>query len=87
MARLPWLFRTCSGVPNKQTKKKKKKTAADIIVFVIISDDFLLYIGYDMLFVLIRIASSRRFECVQTTNLHVKGNLRDIPFMPPDLAL
>ena len=50
-ARIPRLFQTRSGIPNKMNP-----IPADIIVFGIISGDF-----HGMLCVLIRIASMRQF--------------------------
>ena len=58
----PWLYWTCSGVPNKKTP-----IAADIIVFGIILCEFLFYIEIGMLCVLIRMASMRRFWWEHTT--------------------
>ena len=55
MARVPGLFRTRSRV------SKKNPITADIIIFLIILGDFLFYIDDDILYVLIRIASMRRF--------------------------
>ena len=40
-----------------------------------------------MLVVLIRIASMRKFSLKHLTYLHAKENHKDIPIMPPDLAL
>ena len=51
MACLPWMFQTHSWVP------RKNPIAAEIIIFGIIKGDFLFYIDYGMLYVLIRIAS------------------------------
>ena len=68
MARLPRLFRAHSQVPRNKS------------FWLQIWDnlcDFLFYIENGILYVLIRIASLRRFECEHTTYLHFIENQRD----------
>ena len=71
MTRLPRLFR----VELVLESLGKNPLAANIIIFGIILGDFLF-------FILIRYV-----VCTQQNRLDIKENRKDIPIMPPDLAL